>query len=143
MMGREHLANIALMEDAAASVIFEPDAEMAAAAAAAAPGAALVDSVEAVLAHDRLDCLLIASPNHCHIEQLRMIADAVSLPVLVEKPLFTDPGDLTAIKAFRDSYTAPVWVAMEYRYMPPMQRFLEQVGAATGGIRMLSIVEHR
>jgi myo-inositol 2-dehydrogenase/D-chiro-inositol 1-dehydrogenase len=143
MMGREHLANIALMQDAAASVIFEPDPEMAAAAAAAAPGATLVDSVEALLAHDRLDCLLIASPNHCHTGQLQMIANAVSLPILVEKPLFTDPADLAAIRAFRDSYAAPVWVAMEYRYMPPMQHFLEQVGAATGGIRMLSIVEHR
>lgn len=143
MMGREHLANIALMQDAAASVIFEPDPEMAAAAAAAAPGATLVDSIEALLAHDRLDCLLIVSPNHCHTGQLQMIANAVSLPILVEKPLFTDPADLAAIRAFRDSYAAPVWVAMEYRYMPPMQRFLEQVGAATGGIRMLSIVEHR
>src|SRR6056300_826551 len=78
MMGREHLANIALMQDAAASVIFEPDPEMAAAAAAAAPGATLVDSIEALLAHDRLDCLLIVSPNHCHTGQLQMIANAVS-----------------------------------------------------------------
>ena len=143
MMGREHLANIALMEDAVASVIFEPDPDMAAAAAAAAPEALLAESVESLLAHDKLDCLLIASPNHCHTGQLRMIADRVNLPILVEKPLFTDPDDLAAIETFRDHYAAPVWVAMEYRYMPPMQHFLKQVTAATGGIRMLSIVEHR
>ena len=143
MMGREHLANIALMEDAVASVIFEPDSDMAAAAAAAAPDAIVADSVDSLLAHDKLDCLLIASPNHCHTSQLQMIASKVSLPILVEKPLFTNPADLATIEAFRDSYAAPVWVAMEYRYMPPMQRFLDQVGAATGGIRMLSIVEHR
>ena len=143
MMGREHLANIALMRDAVASVIFEPDPAMAAEAAAAAPGATLVDSLESLLAHDNLDCLLIASPNHCHTTQLRMIAERVSLPILVEKPLFTDPADLAAMEAFRDSYQAPVWVAMEYRYMPPMQKFLERARTVTGDIRMLSIVEHR
>jgi myo-inositol 2-dehydrogenase/D-chiro-inositol 1-dehydrogenase len=143
MMGREHLANIALMEDAVASVIYEPDPDMAAAAAAAAPQATLAENIDSLLAHDRLDCILIASPNHCHTDQLRMIANRVSLPILVEKPLFTDPDDLAAIARFRDGYRAPVWVAMEYRYMPPMQRFLDRVDAATGGIRMLSIVEHR
>lgn len=143
MMGREHLANIALMEDAVASVIYEPDPDMAAAAVAVAPQASLAGNVDALLAHDRLDCILIASPNHCHTDQLRMIANKVSLPVLVEKPLFTDPDDLDALTRFREDYQAPVWVAMEYRYMPPMQRFLDRVVAATGGIRMLSIVEHR
>ena len=143
MMGREHLANIALMEDAVASVIYEPDPNMAAAAAAAAPQATLAETIGSLLAHARLDCILIASPNNCHTDQLRMIANRVSLPILVEKPLFTDPDDLAAIARFRDGYRAPVWVAMEYRYMPPMQRFLDRVDAATGGIRMLSIVEHR
>ena len=53
MMGREHLANIALMEDAVASVIFEPDADMAAAAKATAPGATLAESIDALLAQAR------------------------------------------------------------------------------------------
>ena len=53
MMGREHLANIALMEDAVASVIYEPDPDMAAAAVAVAPQASLAGNVDALLAHDR------------------------------------------------------------------------------------------
>ena len=143
MMGREHIRNIALMKDAEVGVIFEPDPAMAAAAAELAPGATLVDSLDSLLAHKPLDCLLIVSPNHCHVEQLEAIAAKVTLPILVEKPLFTDPADLARIESFRDGYRAPVWVAMEYRYMPPMQSFLDQVEETTGGIRMLSIVEHR
>ena len=143
MMGREHLANITLTGDGQARAIFEPDAEMAAAASAMAPHAQMVNSLDDLLAVPDLDCLLIASPNHCHVEQLEAIAAKVTLPILVEKPLFTDPADLERIEAFRDSYAAPVWVAMEYRYMPPMQKFLELAEATTGGIRMLSIVEHR
>ena len=143
MMGREHIRNIALMKDAEVGVIFEPDPAMAAAAAELAPGATLVDSLDSLLAHKPLDCLLIVSPNHCHVEQLEAIAAKVTLPILVEKPLFTDPADLARIESFRDGYGAPVWVAMEYRYMPPMQSFLDRVEETTGGIRMLSIVEHR
>ncbi|MEE3025847.1 MAG: Gfo/Idh/MocA family oxidoreductase, partial [Pseudomonadota bacterium] len=143
MMGREHLANIALTGGAHARAIFEPDAEMAAAAARMVPDAEMVASIDDLLAVRDLDCLLIASPNHCHVAQLETIAASVTLPILVEKPLFTDPADLPRIQAFRDAYAAPVWVAMEYRYMPPMQRFLDLVETTTGGIRMLSIVEHR
>jgi predicted dehydrogenase len=36
-----------------------------------------------------------------------------------------------------------LWVAMEYRYMPPVARFIAEADRATGGIRMLTIREHR
>ena len=38
---------------------------------------------------------------------------------------------------------APLWVAMEYRYMPPVAALIEAADRATGGIRMLTIREHR
>ena len=38
MMGREHIRNIALLEDVEISVVFEPDLEMRALAAQGAPG---------------------------------------------------------------------------------------------------------
>jgi len=143
MMGREHIQNIALLEDARVGAIFEPDADMAAAAPALAPDAVMAAGLDDLLANRSLDCLLFASPNHCHAAPLAAIAAKVTLPILVEKPLFTAPADLERITAFRDSYGAPVWVAMEYRYMPPMQKFLEMVDEVTGGIRMLSVTEHR
>jgi len=34
-------------------------------------------------------------------------------------------------------------MAMEYRYMPPVARFIAEAQAVTGGIRMLTIREHR
>ena len=83
MMGREHLNNIALLEDTAVSVIYEPDPEMRAAAALLAPNAVFVESLGELLRHQPLDCLVITSPNHCHLDQLEMIADHVALPILV------------------------------------------------------------
>lgn len=143
MMGQEHLRNIALLPDTRVSAIFEPDAGMAAEALAFASDATFVDSIDALLDVADLDCILIVSPNFRHVEQLEALAVKRPLPVLVEKPLFTDSNDVVRMEAFRENYPAPVWVAMEYRYMPPIATFLTEVAQATGGVKMLTIREHR
>jgi len=143
MMGHEHLRNIALLEGAKVTAIFEPDPDMARSALETATGARFVDDLESLLAAPDLDCLVITSPNFCHLDQLIKIAELNPLPVLVEKPLFTDPADLAKLETFEKNYPAPVWVAMEYRYMPPVAAFAEQVEGVTGGIKMLTIREHR
>ncbi len=143
MMGQEHLRNIALIPQAEVVAIFEPDAAMRARAAELAPAARFVETVDAVLACRDVNCLLIASPNHLHLDQLEQIAATRPLPVLCEKPLFTNSADNARIAALRATYPAPIWVAMEYRYMPPVAHLLREVQAATGGVRMLTIREHR
>ena len=143
MMGQEHLRNIALLPDTNVVAIFEPDAGMAGIAKTLAPNAKFCDSIDALLAIEALDCLVIISPNFVHLEQLEQIAQTRSLPILVEKPLFTDPNAFARINAFCDTYPSPVWVAMEYRYMPPITALRAEVEEATGGIKMLSIREHR
>jgi myo-inositol 2-dehydrogenase/D-chiro-inositol 1-dehydrogenase len=65
------------------------------------------------------------------------------LPVLVEKPIATRREDDAALRDLARDYPAPIWVAMEYRYMPPIARFRELAEEATGGIKMLTIREHR
>jgi predicted dehydrogenase len=143
MMGQEHLHNIALLDNTQVVGIYEPDAEMVAKASAIAPDAQMVASVDALLEIETLDCLVIVSPNFCHVEQLEQIAAKRPLPLLVEKPLFTDAADAVRIEALRASYPCPIWVAMEYRYMPPIAALLDSADQATGGIQMLSIREHR
>jgi predicted dehydrogenase len=142
MMGQEHLRNIALLPDTRISVIYEPDTDMANRSRQFAPHARFTDSIDALLQHEPLDCLVIASPNFRHMEQLDLL-QGYNLPVLVEKPLFTDPQHIARIDQFSSAYNAPVWVAMEYRYMPPVASLLQQVEDATGGIKMLTIREHR
>ena len=143
MMGQEHLRNIALLSDVSVAAIFEPDPVMAEVALTFAPDATLVDSIDELLRIKCLDCIVIVSPNFLHLDQLEAIAKVRELPILVEKPLFTDPSDQERVNRFMENYSAPVWVAMEYRYMPPIAAFLEKAAGATGGIQMLSIREHR
>jgi predicted dehydrogenase len=143
MMGQEHLRNIALLKDAEIAAIFEPDEAMRARSKALAPKAEFVGSLAELVNHKAVNCLLIASPNDRHLGQLEEIAAIRPLPVLVEKPLFTDGADTARVVALRKRYTAPIWVAMEYRYMPPVTRLIEEVREATGGVKMLTIREHR
>jgi predicted dehydrogenase len=143
MMAREHIRNIALLPDARVAVVFDPVADLAQSAAALAGGARVAASLDDLLAEPSLDALVIVSPNDCHVPQLRRIVAQRPLPILCEKPLFTTDAEASEVAALFDDYPHPVWVAMEYRYMPPVAALLAQAAAATGGIRMLTIREHR
>ncbi len=144
MMGQEHIRNIALVPGAQIVVCYDPVEDLARTAAQMAGGAVVAASLAELLAHPDLDALVIVSPNHLHVPQLREIAAAGRpLPILCEKPIYTDPADAAWIDTFRATYAAPVWVAMEYRYMPPVAAFADAAQAATGGIKMLTIREHR
>lgn len=143
MMGQEHVQNLALLDGARVAAVCDPDPSMRAQAARMAPGAAVLDSLDALLGQPDIDALVIVSPNHLHVGQMREIAARRPLPLLVEKPLFTDPNDADAMAEFARAYPAPVWVAMEYRYMPPVAALIDRAEEETGGIRMLTIREHR
>lgn len=143
MMGREHIRNIALLSDARVGVVYDPVAEISQAASALAGGAAIASSLKDLVQTKTLDALIIASPNFKHVEQLVEIANIRALPILCEKPLYTKPDDRPVLQKLMADYAAPIWVAMEYRYMPPIARFLTEAKQVTGGIKMLTIKEHR
>ena len=73
MMGQEHLRTIALLPESRVAAIFEPDPGMRKAASTAVPDALMVDSIEALLAVEAVNCLLIASPNYLHRQQIEAI----------------------------------------------------------------------
>jgi len=143
MMGQEHIKNIQLLEDAEIAAIYEPDSAMCKAALELVPKALTTGSVEALLEIDQLDCLVITSPNFTHVGHLQTLLDKRPMPVLVEKPLATSHEDLSALRRIKAEYLPPIWVAMEYRYMPPLAEFIKLADEVTGGITMLSIREHR
>lgn len=143
MMAREHIQNIALLPKGQVTVVYDPVTELAESCAALAGGAHVANSIDDLLAYQKLDALVIVSPNYLHVEQLQQIAATRPLPVLCEKPLYTDPAQADLVADFAKTYPAPLWVAMEYRYMPPVAALIEQAQHVTGGIKMLTIREHR
>ena len=145
MMGQEHLHNIALIEGAEVVAIVEPNEEMRQKCADIAPNAHFYDSLDDMLnAPIELGALVVATPNYQHAEQLLTLFAQTSLPILIEKPVITQLDQVEAIKIAAKNHPAPVWVAMEYRYMPPVTQFRKQVEADDiGDMKMLSIREHR
>ncbi|NQZ73761.1 MAG: Gfo/Idh/MocA family oxidoreductase [Dinoroseobacter sp.] len=143
MMGQEHIRNIALLHDVEVAAICEPNTDMANAARQLAPNAQIVPDLPSFFGIEGLDALVIASPNHMHIGQLEEIAINCPLPVLAEKPICTAPEDLERVQALPAKLPHAVWVAMEYRYMPPVAELIKAAEKVTGGVQMLSIREHR
>lgn len=142
MMGHEHIRNIALIDGAEVSAVSDPDEGMRNSAAKATGGRAFSDHKD-LLSAGICDAYLIASPNDTHHEILLDVLKT-SKPVLVEKPMCTTVAHCEEVQAIAQTREAPVWVAMEYRYMPPTAQLIDEVRAGTAGTpRMVSIREHR
>ncbi len=140
MMGVEHIQNVNLLDGARVTCVYDTLSDNAAKAAN------IAGSFEDIITAPDIDAFIIATPNNFHADQLLQIAQtraAMPVPVLCEKPLFISEEDRGKIQYVQDYYKGPVWVAMEYRYMPAIEAFLKQVDEATGGVSMLTMTEHR
>ena len=145
MMGQEHLRNLALINGAEVVALVEPDAQMRARSLELVPDADCYDTLDQLLeSNTELDALVITTPNYQHADQLLQLLKRTTLPILVEKPIVTSLEQAVAVHEAAAKHPAPVWVAMEYRYMPPVARFREQISAGDlGDLKMLAIREHR
>ncbi len=150
MMGVEHIENILALDDATVTAVADPFAGSQDAARRAVEGSAtselvVTDTVEELVAADVCDAVVIASPNFTHRDTLLTVLDS-SLHVMVEKPLCTTIADCrTVVDAARNGPEERiVWMGLEYAYMPPTTRLLEEVRKGTAGnVKMVAVREHR
>lgn len=147
MMGREHMRNLALVEDACLIAICDPDAASRQSAAELAETLGqdidCFTSMPDMFATVDPDAVIIASPNFTHFEIVRKVMQH-DVAILLEKPMCTDVSDAEQLVGMVSDYAPLFWVGLEYRYMPPVTRFIERVQAEeTGPVKMLSIREHR
>ncbi|MBV7266089.1 Gfo/Idh/MocA family protein [Erythrobacter ani] len=147
MMGREHMQNLALVEGAELTAIADPDAGSREAAASLAErlgqDVQLFSDNAEMLRQSEPDAVVIASPNFTHFDIVRPVMQA-GAAILLEKPMCTTPADAKALAKAAREYPNLLWVGLEYRYMPPVTRFIERLHAGeVGEIKMLSIREHR
>jgi myo-inositol 2-dehydrogenase / D-chiro-inositol 1-dehydrogenase len=147
MMGCEHLRNLLALPDAEIVAVADPHAESRKWAGLtlgpdhpAAIGGDLAD----VLDRD-VDAVVVATPNVTHASVLaELFARSSELPVLVEKPLCTTVDDCRVVSEAAAARSGIVWVGLEYRYMPPVARFLSEIeGGGLGPLHMVFVREHR
>lgn len=147
LMANEHLRNLALTPGAVVTALADPVESSLATAKKTLGGAAgdvatFADS--ASLARSGLvDAVIVASPNYTHRQVLEPLFEA-GVAILCEKPLATTLEDARWVADRAAESEAPFWTAMEYRYMPPVVEFVDELHAGrVGRLRMLSIREHR
>ena len=172
MMGVEHIQNILAIEGAEVTAVSDPNPESQRWARIAVrtwfdqkpyqhslvgkgsdgpeiPADLVVfDDHVAMLDSGLVDAVVVASPNHTH---LQILLDVLERPihVLVEKPLCTTLDDCRRVVEAADAAherfpERVVWMGLEYRYMPPIRRLMAEIDAGTAGdVRMVAIREHR
>lgn len=95
---------------------------------------------EQLLAHvNEIDLLVIASPNYMHTPQLLRWGKH-NITILVEKPVAISNEQVSNLKAAK--LTANIWVAMEYRFIPAINKLL-QLLPEVGPIKKVTIRENR
>lgn len=144
MMGCEHIRNLALLPGVEVVAIADADAQSRnLGRLAVGRDVEIYDDWRDLLQRARVDAVVVATPNFTHYEVLEAVF-RTRLHVLVEKPLCTDVDACRRVVDAAARHPGIVWVGMEYRYMRPVARLVEEVhGGAIGTLRMLAIREHR
>jgi myo-inositol 2-dehydrogenase/D-chiro-inositol 1-dehydrogenase len=101
------------------------------------------DKVQDLLDSGLCDAVVIATPNFTHIDMMRA-ALASDLHILIEKPLVTRVEDGLEMLRLAQGRKGIVWVAQEYRYMPPVAEMIRMAHeGAVGVMHQVAIREHR
>jgi len=147
--GQEHLRVTHLEGRATIHGVYDPNPGSVAAAQreqARFTGEPLVsyDSLEAACFDERIDGLIIATPNYTHYEVVKVAAESKK-PILLEKPIATTVPDAYAITQIAQSYPAVFQVGLQYRFKPTYAEALYEIKerGAVGSVKTISMLEHR
>jgi myo-inositol 2-dehydrogenase / D-chiro-inositol 1-dehydrogenase len=147
LMGCEHARNLAALPGAIVTAIADPHEPSRTSARIALGDAALdlaeFNDVQALLASGLVDAVVISTPNFTHIDVLRECFEYPELHILIEKPLCTTVADAQEIVRRSGTHRGVVWMGLEYRYMPPVAKFLSLIRETVGALKMVAIREHR
>lgn len=143
MMGAEHMLNLAILPHMHTVAYADPHPESRELGAALAPDADAHDDLAGLLERDDLDAVIVCTPNHTHGDIMAELA-GTDLHILLEKPMGHTMEVCDQIVAMAADHPGVIQVGMEYRWMAPMSRLVEEVGAGTiGDLKMITIREHR
>ena len=143
-MAREHILNISLIENAEVVALSDPhEASLNQCKDILKTKVPCFKNYQDMIKENLVDVYLISSPNFTHIEILKDVIKTKK-HILVEKPLCTNTKDCLEIKKLTKDYPSLFWTAMEYRYMPPVAKFIDEIHNKTiGELKTLTIREHR
>ena len=143
-MAREHILNISLIDNAEVVALSDPHEDsLNQCKEILKTKVSCFKRHQEMIKENIVDVYLISSPNFTHIGILKDVIKTKK-HILVEKPLCTNTRDCLEIKKLTKDYPSVFWTAMEYRYMPPVSKFIKEIHNNTiGDLKTLTIREHR
>ena len=136
LIGQDHIRVLQASPSCALSAVVDPSP--AAAAVAAQAGVPLFTSLDALLANDRPDGVVLATPNALHLPQaLQCIAAGV--PVLVEKPIATTVAEGQTLVDAAERAGARVLIGHHRAHSPIMAKAKQVVASGQLG-RLVSVM---
>jgi len=143
-MGQEHILNIEIIDDVEVVAICDTSKQSIKDCLDLLNNEVTIfDNYEDLVEANIADAYIIATPNFTHIEVLKSVFRS-NAHLLIEKPLCTTVEDCKEFAKLTSNYPGVIWTAMEYRYMPPVQKMIQEIHNKTiGNLQMLSIREHR
>jgi len=140
-IGDMHAGLVALQPDASVTWCFDVDGARAEATAARAGGRATTD-VDALLAADDVDAVLIASPTNTHVDLILKSAEA-GKPILCEKPIDVDIDRVEECRQRLRAYDVPLQLGFNRRYDPSHKGVRDAVAAGEIGALELLVITSR
>jgi predicted dehydrogenase len=130
-IGRNRMEAMLATGEATAAAICDPNAEMVEQARQLAPHAAVVPSLEAMLALD-LDGIVIATPSALHAEQCIQALGA-GVAVFCQKPLGRNAAEVEQVIAAAERENRLLGVDLSYRQTAAMQAIRKRILAGELG----------
>jgi predicted dehydrogenase len=121
-IGQAHIGVALKSPSCVLSAIVDPSP--AAVALAAQAGVPLFNSIEELLANNRPEGLVLATPNHLHVPQALQCID-VGLPILLEKPIATSVAEGEQLVRVVESTGAKVLIGHHRAHSPIMAKARE------------------
>jgi len=136
-IGQIHAANIAAHRDATLKYVV--DVDPAAATRLAKSLGAVTTDVEAALADDHIQGVVIATSTDTHLPLIEAAASA-GKAVFCEKPLDLDEAKARKCIAVAAEASVPLFVGFNRRYDPSFRRLKDEIAAGTiGEVEVVSI----
>lgn len=146
-MGAEHMETALAVGRAKTVGLYDPNpgsVEYALRQLPSREGIAIYGSCEEAAADPNVDALVIATPNHTHLDVLRLVVP-FGKHILMEKPMAHTTAACLEMERLLQGYPGVFYVGFEYRDKPLYQELIHEVlvRRSVGDPRLMYIMEHR
>ena len=150
MMGQEHIRNTLLVGRAEIGGIFDPSDKSAEHALRIVEKSRkqaqprVYNSIDEACSDPSTDALIIATPNHTHLDVVRTVVKS-GKAIFLEKPIATSVADAYELCQLAESHAKPFLFGLQYRYKSIYAEALNEVfeRRSLGQVHSVNMLEHR